>query len=172
MGRPSLTCSRSTPTRPSSSYSQNNLTLAYPDPAQRAHATHWLSWIARHMGTNRDLRWWDIPTWAPGWHSTLAFGLAFGLASVLAGGLAGLVMGPAGGLAVGLVRGRDRPCSWLWWRRSGSCGASGCGSCHCCRPPCTNKCYARQERSTNSATPPYKISSPPMTSPPEQLDPS
>jgi hypothetical protein len=36
-----------------------------PDPVQRAHATHWLSWIARHMGTNRDLRWGGIPTWTP-----------------------------------------------------------------------------------------------------------
>ncbi|MGH3938660.1 MAG: hypothetical protein ACRDTG_08470 [Pseudonocardiaceae bacterium] len=41
------------------------LIIAYPDEHQRAHATRWLAWIAHHLGTNRDLAWWRIPTWIP-----------------------------------------------------------------------------------------------------------
>lgn len=39
------------------------LVTAYPDERQRNHATQWLAWIAHHMGSNRDLGWWEIPTW-------------------------------------------------------------------------------------------------------------
>lgn len=55
-----------------------SLTLAYPDEAEYARARRWLSWIAQHMGNNRDLRWWDIPTWTPRWQLRLAAGLAGG----------------------------------------------------------------------------------------------
>ncbi|MEV0703297.1 hypothetical protein AB0I53_36000 [Saccharopolyspora sp. NPDC050389] len=51
-----------------------SLTLAYPDSAEHAHATRWLSWIAEHMGSSRDLRWWDIPTWTPRWQLLLGLG--------------------------------------------------------------------------------------------------
>lgn len=41
-----------------------DLRAAYPDQRQRLHATTWLSWIAYHMGTSRDLAWWTIPRWS------------------------------------------------------------------------------------------------------------
>ncbi len=56
-----------------------SLTLAYPDPAEHQRATWWLSWIARHMGTSRELRWWDIPTWIPRWQIGLVAGLGAGV---------------------------------------------------------------------------------------------
>jgi hypothetical protein len=87
-----------------------SLKHAYPDPTSREHATGWLSWIAHHMGTNRDLRWWDIPTWTELHRKLrLAFVLATGLAFVLAvggalaaAGLVALPVGRATELAVGL----------------------------------------------------------------------
>ncbi|HEY3262945.1 MAG TPA: hypothetical protein VGJ95_22195 [Pseudonocardiaceae bacterium] len=84
-----------------------SLTLAYPDSAQREHATRWLSWIAQHMGTNRDLRWWDIPGWTPRWQRRLLVGLVVGVAFGFVFGLAGngLVVGLLGGLVFGLVGG-------------------------------------------------------------------
>jgi hypothetical protein len=79
------------------------LQVAYPDQRQREHATKWLSWIAHHMDTSRDLPWWHIPRWIPRWQLRLAYGLVGGLAGALVGGLA---YGPAGGLAYGLVGGQ------------------------------------------------------------------
>lgn len=40
-----------------------SLAIAYPDPVERSHAIHWLAWLARHLGTSRDVRWWSIPHW-------------------------------------------------------------------------------------------------------------
>jgi hypothetical protein len=104
---------------------------AYPDPAQRDHATYWLGWLAHHMNTQpsgptRDLSWWQIPGWITPWLTGLvgaivgglAFGLAFGLAVGLMGrrsfdhaledGLAaGLWVGVLCGLMWGLVSGLD-----------------------------------------------------------------
>src|SRR5262249_53229917 len=57
---------------------ERSLVLAYPDPTQRHHATSWLAWIAGHMGTNRDLRWWDIPTWASRRQRVIGFELLIG----------------------------------------------------------------------------------------------
>lgn len=68
------------------------LSLAYPDPAEHEHATGWLSWIATHMGGNRDLRWWDIPAWMP--HRRLR---------LLLGVPAGLPIGVSSGLAIGFL---------------------------------------------------------------------
>jgi hypothetical protein len=83
-----------------------SLILAYPEAAERKHAIQWLAWVASHMGVDRDLRWWDIPTWAPGWQRGLAAGLVGGLVFGLAVGLAvGLVGGQVSGLAAGLVFG-------------------------------------------------------------------
>ncbi|MGW3960159.1 hypothetical protein ACWED2_10070 [Amycolatopsis sp. NPDC005003] len=76
------------------------LTLAYPNPTERAHATRWLSWIAQHMGTSRDLRWWDIPAWVPPWQLRLASGLGGGLLFGLTGGV---VLGLVGGLLGALM---------------------------------------------------------------------
>ena len=82
------------------------LTLAYPDPKQRDHALDWLAWIARHMGTNRDLAWWDIFYWIPGHKVSVELGLVAGLVFGLVGGLVGgLVLGPVFGLVGGLVFG-------------------------------------------------------------------
>jgi hypothetical protein len=33
------------------------LITAYPEERQRTHATHWLAWIAHHLGSDRDLAW-------------------------------------------------------------------------------------------------------------------
>jgi hypothetical protein len=60
------------------------LVAAYPDPGERAHATHWLGWLAHKMGTQpngpiRELRWWQIPTWIPRWQVGLAGALLGGL---------------------------------------------------------------------------------------------
>jgi hypothetical protein len=88
------------------------LSTAYPNEAERAHATHWLAWIAHHLGPDRDIAWWRIPTWIPRWQLRLIIGLAVGLMGVLAGVLAGvltsvltfmLAFGLAGVLAVGLT---------------------------------------------------------------------
>ena len=76
------------------------LITAYPDEPQRAHATWWLAWIAHHLGTDRDIAWWHIPTWIPEGKLYLGVRLVVGLAGGLVVGLAG---GLAGGLGVGLV---------------------------------------------------------------------
>jgi hypothetical protein len=55
------------------------LVTAYPDERERAHALGWLAWIARNLGTGKDLRWWDIPRWVPGWRLRAARGLLAGL---------------------------------------------------------------------------------------------
>jgi hypothetical protein len=55
------------------------LVTAYPDEQERAHAIGWLAWIAGNLGTARDLRWWDIPRWVPGWRLRIARGLLAGL---------------------------------------------------------------------------------------------
>jgi uncharacterized membrane protein len=60
------------------------LVTAYPDERHRKHATNWLAWIAYHMGTSRDLQWWDIPSWIPGWKLRLCRGLVAGFGSWLA----------------------------------------------------------------------------------------
>ncbi|HEY5848427.1 MAG TPA: hypothetical protein VIT42_16710, partial [Microlunatus sp.] len=97
------------------------LVTAYPDPRQRAHATHWLGWIADQMNTQlagptRDLRWWDIPGWVYEWRRQLLGaalgGLLCGLATMLwwfifsYGTVAVLVLSLLtlfGGLAAGLL---------------------------------------------------------------------
>ncbi|MGH3933118.1 MAG: hypothetical protein ACRDTF_24445 [Pseudonocardiaceae bacterium] len=56
-------------------------------------ARHTLTFIARQLGTNRDLAWWHIPRWAPAIPRVLATGLAFGLAFGLVFWLGGLVPG-------------------------------------------------------------------------------
>lgn len=100
------------------------LRIAYPNPAEREHATRWLSWIARRMGASRDLRWWDIPTWTPNRQRQfvpailvgLAFWFAIGSAIGFATGLpAGLMMG----LAAGIASGRRVPPKSLFVRSIG-----------------------------------------------------
>ena len=93
------------------------LITAYPDERQREHALSWLSWLAYHMGTSQDLRWWDIPGWIPEWKLRLTRGLATGVAIGLAAAIGviafghahsradGLYAGLAAGLAAGLVAG-------------------------------------------------------------------
>jgi hypothetical protein len=98
------------------------LVTAYPDEKQRAQVAMWLAWIARHMGTSRDLPWWDIPTWVPPWQLRLArvlgFSLLVGLGSALAfdvtpaltswmgsHSMLAVITGVTDGLATGLVFG-------------------------------------------------------------------
>lgn len=86
------------------------LVTAYPSERERARAVRWLAWIAYHMESNQDLRWWDIPTWVAPWTLRLTRGLAAGLAAGLAvaigvGITAGHVHGPGAGLARGLIYG-------------------------------------------------------------------
>jgi len=81
------------------------LITAYPDEHQRTHATRWLAWLAHHMGTGKELYWWDIPTWIPRWQLRVTRGLAIGLGVGLGLGL-GLGVGtPSVGLIAGLVAG-------------------------------------------------------------------
>jgi hypothetical protein len=41
------------------------LVTTYPDETERARVTHWLGWMAHHLGSTRDIAWWLIPGWAP-----------------------------------------------------------------------------------------------------------
>jgi hypothetical protein len=78
---------------------------AYPwhEQRHRDQAVYWLSWTAHHLGTARDLHWWDPPRWIPRWQARLARGLAVGLGGGLAVGLGfGLTTRPACALAYGL----------------------------------------------------------------------
>jgi hypothetical protein len=100
------------------------LVSAYPEERQRERAVRRLAWTARHMGANRDLRWWDIPTWVPGWQVHVVRAVGFGLAGALGFGLdfglngadigfaaaalvsalwGGITCGLAFGLALGLI---------------------------------------------------------------------
>lgn len=100
------------------------LISAYPDESQRTRVVSRLAWAARHMGANRDLPWWDIPTWIPGWQVQVTRALGFGLIGALGFGVSsglnssdigflpaalvgalwgGISCGLAFGLAVGLV---------------------------------------------------------------------
>ena len=107
------------------------LITAYPDKRKYDHAVYWLGWIGHHMNTQatggtRDLRWWDIPSWAFRWRLQLLGALVGGVvagiaASLLLFGLellslnVGLVVGlglPSGGgvlagTLAGLVVGRS-----------------------------------------------------------------
>lgn len=68
------------------------LVTAYPDERQRSRAAYWLSWIAHHMGTGRDLPWWGIAASVPAWR------LRFLRALTTA-----LVSGSVAALSVGLI---------------------------------------------------------------------
>ena len=83
---------------------------AYPDERQRAHAVRWLAWIARHLGSSRDLPWWEIPAWIPRWQLRLARVLVITILVGLINGIglditSALTTGFAGNLAVGLAAG-------------------------------------------------------------------
>jgi hypothetical protein len=86
------------------------LDLAYPDQDERDKTTSRLAWIAGHMGTNRDLPWWHIPTWIPAWHTRLTAVLAILLPCAVTIGLTvwlplALVYGFTGGLGTVYVIG-------------------------------------------------------------------
>jgi len=101
---------------------------AYPDEGQRRHATRWLTWVARQMGTTRDLPWWEIPGWVAPWKLCLVlgatsgalFGLAVGvIATRIAGLTAGLSAGAVAGAVFGLGGGLAMPYRGiLRWPRS------------------------------------------------------
>ena len=76
------------------------LITAYPGDLQREHATRWLAWIAHHMGSSRDLPWWDVPTWIASWQLRLTAVLITGLG---VGFIDGLIGGLLRGLRTGLV---------------------------------------------------------------------
>lgn len=82
------------------------LATAYPDEHQRSQAACWLAWIARQMGTSRDLPWWEIPGWVPIWKLCLIIGSVGGLLFGLpAGFVAAHEGGPAAGLPAGVAAG-------------------------------------------------------------------
>lgn len=104
------------------------LIAAYPHPRERARAGNWLGWIADQMNTHpagptRDLRWWDIPTWAERRSSQLIGALVGGAVLALvwwlillgpidpesalafASLLVGLVVGPLAALVVAIAVG-------------------------------------------------------------------
>ena len=73
------------------------LIAAYPHPRERARASNWLGWIADQMNTHpagptRDLRWWDISTWAERRSSRLIGALVGGLVLALTWWL--ILLGP------------------------------------------------------------------------------
>ena len=78
------------------------LAAAYPDERQRDHATRWLAWIARQMGTTRDLAWWEIPGWVRPWKLCLILGCAGG---VLFGTAVGFIAAQLAGLPAGIPAG-------------------------------------------------------------------
>ncbi|GIF68725.1 hypothetical protein Ais01nite_67600 [Asanoa ishikariensis] len=87
-----------------------SLTIAYPDQGEREHAVYWLSWIARHLGPERDLRWWEIHTWVSFKKQQLIMSLQVGVwLGILVGLAAGISVGRAtdrvSGLVVGIVLG-------------------------------------------------------------------
>ena len=80
------------------------LVSAYPQERHRARAVRGLAWTACHMGSSRDLRWWDIPTWVPGWQIHVVRATGFALAGAIGFGLAfGLNSGDAGFAAAALA---------------------------------------------------------------------
>lgn len=64
---------------------ERSLVIAYPDECRRTYAIRWLAWIAHHMGTNRDLGWWEIPTWIPRQQARLGVMIAAGITGVILG---------------------------------------------------------------------------------------
>ncbi|CAM3760809.1 NACHT domain-containing NTPase [Kibdelosporangium persicum] len=108
-----------------------SLILAYPDPAERARATRWLSWMARNMGARRDLLWWDILAWVPSWPTRLVFGLVAALPVCLTGGrgvLLGLVIGFVAAVVSGFELGpRTFVLRWLTYRELRDLLVSGVG---------------------------------------------
>jgi MFS family permease len=98
------------------------LVTAYPDERQRTQSAGWLAWIARRMGTSRDLSWWEIPGWLPRWQLRLGRILGFGFIIGLGAGLSlditptltawmgsssalGVAAGVAEGIVIGLIFG-------------------------------------------------------------------
>lgn len=85
---------------------------APPYSERQAHQT--LTYLARQMGTERNLAWWHIPSWTPVTPRILATGLVFGLVSGIGVGIVdgfavdltyGLVVGLTYGLGAGLGAG-------------------------------------------------------------------
>lgn len=67
------------------------LAVAYPDGHEGDRMTRRLSWIARHMGTSQDLRWWEIPRWVPEWQLRLARAVLGGVTAYLVVTIAALI---------------------------------------------------------------------------------
>ena len=89
------------------------LTIAYPQPNERARALQVLTWIARHLGTNHDLAWWVIPSWwIPPWLRWLLNRLAFGFVGAIGGWVMG---GPWGGVILGIAFGAAVRADGMSW---------------------------------------------------------
>jgi WD40 repeat protein len=71
------------------------LVAAYPDEALRQRTTRWLSWLAHHMGVDREVGWWEIPTWVSRWQ------LAFVMAGTAM--LTGLITTGFGSILLGML---------------------------------------------------------------------
>ena len=59
------------------------LAVAYPDGRERSRAIRWLAWMARRMGSHRDLAWWQVTEWVPKSQLRVVCGLVSGLALAL-----------------------------------------------------------------------------------------
>jgi hypothetical protein len=93
------------------------LITAYPDEEQRLFVTRRLAWIAHHMGSSRDLPWWDIRTWVPRRQILLARVLVAGLIAGIGGGLVEMLqLGLQGGIVVGLSAAFVAGAATLWIR--------------------------------------------------------
>jgi hypothetical protein len=82
---------------------------AYPEDKRRAGDRQWLRWLAANMGEDRNLRWWQIPSWTPAWRQQTAISLVVGVALGFALGVALSPPGATVGAVLGIVRAR-----FLW----------------------------------------------------------
>jgi tetratricopeptide (TPR) repeat protein len=79
---------------------------AYPagQERQRERARYWLSWLARRMSEQRELRWWLIATWFPRWQLQFATGIVVApLFALPVGAVVWWGYGSAAGLGAGLL---------------------------------------------------------------------
>jgi WD40 repeat protein len=62
---------------------QRSLVTTYPEESERVDSVEWLSWIAHHMGSERDLPWWRVPDLVPGWKVMITTAMAAMLAGLV-----------------------------------------------------------------------------------------
>jgi WD40 repeat protein len=108
---------------------QGALVAAYPEDSERANAVEWLSRIAHHMGSERDLRWWRVADLVPTWRLMITTAMAAMLAGLVTAVVGIVVVGelfPPGhavyNTATGQfeLQGGDRLPGQLWFAEHGA----------------------------------------------------